>query len=100
MDQIVHIYGFCVQRMAQAAGKVMALIRAGIESTLLLCNRHLLELRTSAGSGEDIDWRCFALDPHHEFETIGEQFADHLLLSASDLAVLKIERTGMGGRFG
>jgi hypothetical protein len=54
MDEVVHIYGFCIQGMAQPANKVMAGIRAGIEGADLLGDGRLLELRTSAGNGESI----------------------------------------------
>jgi hypothetical protein len=54
MDEVVHIYSFCIQGMAQPANKVMASIRGGIEGAVLLGDGRLLELRTSAGYGERI----------------------------------------------
>src|SRR5207249_2299221 len=78
--------------------KVMASFRVGIEGAVLLGDGRLLELRTSAGYGEGINWHRFILNPHHESETIGEQSADHLLNSASHFAVLKTGRDGVGGR--
>src|ERR1700722_20454576 len=86
--------------MAQAANKVMALFRAGVEGALLLGEGRLLDLRTSAGYGESINGHRFIINPHHEFETIGEHFADHLLSSASHFAVLKTGRDSVGARFG
>ena len=55
MDKVVHIYGFCIQGMTQAANKVMASFRVGIEGAVLLGDGRLLELRTTAGYGEGIN---------------------------------------------
>src|SRR5258708_32031800 len=39
MDKVVHIYGFCIQGMAQAGNKVMATFRVGIEGAVFLGDR-------------------------------------------------------------
>jgi hypothetical protein len=55
MDKVVHIYGFCIQGMAQAAYKVMATFRVGIKEAVPLRDGGLLKPRTSAGYGESIN---------------------------------------------
>jgi hypothetical protein len=39
MGKVVHIYGFCIQGMAQAGNKVMATLRVGIEGAVFLGDR-------------------------------------------------------------
>jgi len=34
VDKVVHIYGFCIQGMAQAASEVMAAFLAGVEGAV------------------------------------------------------------------
>jgi len=44
VGDVVHINGFCMQRMAKADYEAMATFRVRIESAFLIGNRRLLEL--------------------------------------------------------
>jgi hypothetical protein len=99
IGKVVHIYGFCIQGMAQAANKVMASFRVGIKGARLRGNGRLLELRSSAGYRESVNWHRFILNPHDESETAAEQSSNHLLNSGSHFSFLKTRRDCISGRF-
>src|SRR4051812_17995463 len=82
--------------MTQAVEKLMASLLADIDAAVLLGDGGLLKLCSSTGYGQSVNGHRLILCPHHESETIGQQSADHLLNSASDLAIRKSRRNGIG----